>query len=460
MKPLFPLSLLAALALRAQTSSPAPLTLQQAVEAALRNYPSVQISQEQISAASAGIDLARTAYLPRVDTLAQLNRGSRNNVFGQVLPQLPQTVIPSLSGPVIGSNNFGSAWGSAVGALVSWEPFDFGLRRASVESAASRRAQATAALKRTQFEVAVATADACLTLTAARETVRAAQSGVDRAEGLMKTTNALVNAQLRPGADASRAEAELAAARTQWIQAQQAVDVARAALSRFVGREPETIDLAAGALLQPPPEQKPEALNVALNPAAAEQNAVIEQARAQLRVLERSYFPHFYLEGSVSARGTGAETNGVLLGGVNGLAPTVQNYALGLTISFPAMDKPAIEAKEAMQASEIRAQQARARQIAVDLKAQWNAAVASLDGARRVAANLPVQVGAAETASKQSTARYQAGFGTLSDVAESQRLLTQTEIDLALARLTVWRALLGVAAAAGDIQPFLAEAGK
>ena len=275
MKPLFPLSLLAALALRAQTSSPAPLTLQQAVEAALRNYPSVQISQEQISAASAGIDLARTAYLPRVDTLAQLNRGSRNNVFGQVLPQLPQTVIPSLSGPVIGSNNFGSAWGSAVGALVSWEPFDFGLRRASVESAASRRAQATAALKRTQFEVAVATADACLTLTAARETVRAAQSGVDRAEVLMKTTNALVNAQLRPGADASRAEAELAAARTQWIQAQQAVDVARAALSRFVGREPETIDLAAGALLQPPPEQKPEALNVALNPAAAEQNAVI-----------------------------------------------------------------------------------------------------------------------------------------------------------------------------------------
>jgi hypothetical protein len=39
-------------------------------------------------------------------------------------------------------------------------------------------------------------------------------------------------------------------------------------------------------------------------------------------------------------------------------------------------------------------------------------------------------------------------------------LLTQSEIDDALARLAVWRGLLGVAAAAGDIQPFVAEAGR
>ncbi|SPF45295.1 hypothetical protein SBA4_3350015 [Candidatus Sulfopaludibacter sp. SbA4] len=45
-------------------------------------------------------------------------------------------------------------------------------------------------------------------------------------------------------------------------------------------------------------------------------------------------------------------------------------------------------------------------------------------------------------------------------MAEAQRLLTQAEIDDALARLGVWRGLLGIAAAAGDLEPFIAEAGK
>src|ERR1044072_2959419 len=106
-----------------------PLTIGQAVETALQNYPSIQVSQEQIRAAAAGIQLARTAYLPRVDALAQANRATRNNVFGLLVPQ---NVIPSMSGPVIGSNNFGSVWVSAIGTLVTWEPFDFGWREATV----------------------------------------------------------------------------------------------------------------------------------------------------------------------------------------------------------------------------------------------------------------------------------------------------------------------------------------
>ena len=161
-----------------------------------------------------------------------------------------------MSGPVIGTNNLGTAWGSAIGVLVTWEPFDFGLRRANVAVATALQTESAASLKRTEFEVAVATADAYLTLAAAQETVRAAQAGVDRAAVLLRTIGALVNAQLRPGADASRAEAELAAARTQLIQAQQAADVARATLAQFVASEPAQIALDIPHLLQLPPEQE------------------------------------------------------------------------------------------------------------------------------------------------------------------------------------------------------------
>ena len=438
----------------AQNSPPAGLTLSQAVDDALKNYPLIRVSQEQINAAAAGIQLARTAYLPRLDVLAQANRATRNNVFGLLFPQ---SVIPSMSGPVIGTNNLGTAWGSTLGALVTWEPFDFGLRRASVAVATAARTQSEATLKRTQFDVTVAAADAYVTLVAAQETVRAAQAGVDRADVIFRTINALVTAQLRPGADASRVQAELAAARTQLIQAQQAVEIARANLSQFVGLEPPQIAVSAPRLLQLPPAQTVAPLDPAANPRSVEQNAAVEQLRAQLRTLERSYFPRFALQGSAYARGTGAELDGTNLGGLNGLAPTTQNYALGITVTFPVLDLASIRAREAQQSSTIRAETARYQQIATDLKAQWNGAVATLQGARNVAANTPVEVASARAATDQATARYQSGLGNIDEVAEAQRLLTQAEIDDALARLGVWRGLLRVATAAGDLQPFLAE---
>lgn len=442
-------------ALSAAAQPPGPVTIASAVEQALKNYPSIQVSQEQLNAASAAITLARTAYLPHVDALAQANRATRNNVFGLLLPQ---TVIAGISGPVLGTNNTGTAWGSALGTLVTWEPFDFGLRRANVAVAAAGRTQAEAALQRTQFEVAVTAADAYLTLIATQETVRAAQAGVDRAETVQRTIQALVDAELRPGAESSRAQAEVAAARTQLIQAEQARDVARASLSRFTGAEPAGIATAAAKLLELPPEADPAPLNIAANPVVLEQNAAIEQVTAQLRALERSYFPRFFLQGSAYARGTGAELDGRLLGGVNGLAPTTQNFALGLTVTFPVLDVPAIRAREAGQAASMRAQAARSRQLAVDLRAQWDVSVAMLQGARRVAANAPVQVAAAQSASQQARARYEAGLSNIQEVADAQRLLTQAEIDNALARLGVWRALLGLATAAGDLQPFLSQA--
>ena len=433
------------------------LTLGQAVESAVKNYPSVRVSQEQINAAAAGIQLARTAYLPRIDVLAQANRATRNNVFGLLLPQ---SVVPSMSGPVLGTNNLGTAWGSALGALVTWEPFDFGFRQASVAAATALRARNEATLKRTEFEVTVAAADAFVTLIAAQETARAVRAGVDRAEVLARTTGALVNAELRPGADASRAQAELAAAQTQLIEAQQAIEVSRANLAQFVGGDPVQIAVSASKLLQLPPDPAVAPVDTAKNPVSVEQGAVVEQLRAQLRILERSYFPRFALQGAAYSRGTGAELNGTNLGGLNGLAPNTQDYALGFTVTFPVMEKASIRAKEAEQSAQIRAETARYQQIATDLKARWNAAIATLTGARNVAANLPIQVAAAREATEQAAARYQSGLGNIDAVAEAQRLLAQSEIDEALSRLGVWRALLGVASAAGDIRPFLAEAAQ
>jgi outer membrane protein TolC len=293
---------------------------------------------------------------------------------------------------------------------------------------------------------------------AAQETVRAAQAGVDRAQVLAQIVRAQANAQLRPGADASRADAELAAARTRLIQAQQAQNVARTVLSQFTGVPPQQIAVSSPRLLQLPTEDLVPSLNEAENPIALEQNALVDQQKIELQILEKSYRPRFFAQGSAYARGTGALTDGTRLGGANGLAPDTQNYAVGLSVTFPVFDFASTHAREAQQSATIRAEAARYRQITTDLTARWNAAVAALDGARKVAANTPVEITSAAAANQQANARYQAGLGTIVEVADAQRLLTQVEIDDALARLGVWRALLGVDAAAGNIQPFLRRA--
>lgn len=452
-------ALVAGVALPAQQPTPtADLSIEQAVQAAVRNYPSIRVTQEQMNAAAAGIRLAQTAYLPRVDGLWQVNRATRNNVFGLLLPQ---GVVPSISGPVLGANNSGTVWGSAVGVLLTWQPFDFGLRRANIAAAATLRDRSQAAVNRTRYEVSVATADAFLTLIAAQQTAQAAQAAVDSWQVLRKSIHALAAAQLRPGADESRVEAELAAAQTQLADSERAIEVGRANLAQFVGLNPSQLTLRPGRTVSQLPEDKPvQPLNYTANPVAVEQGAAIRSAQAQLKAFERTDYPQFLLQGSASGRGTGAELNGGRLGGLNGLAPSTPNFAIGLTVVFPFMDRFSIREKEAAQAAMIRAGQAQYEVITANLQAQFNVALANLAGARRVAANTAVQVSAAQTAIGQARARYQSGLAPIDDVAQAQRLLVQAQIEDALARLSVWRAALEADAARGDIQPFLTEASQ
>lgn len=442
--------------LAAQGNEPSTLTLRQAVDGALKNYPAIRVTQEQMNAAAAGIRLAQTAYLPRVDGLAQINRATRNTFYGLLFPQ---SIIPGVDG--VKADNLGSVWDSGAGVLVSWQPFDFGLRSANVSAAAASHNQAQAAVNRTRYDVSVAAADAFLTTLAARQTAEAARASVESWQVLLKTTHALVAAQLRPGADESRVQAELAGAQTQLAQAEQAIEVARSTLAQFVGLNPSQVSLSPGKLAgQLPPERPEPPLEIAANPVAAEQNAAVVRQQSQLKATERTNYPEFLVQGLASARGTGMLTDGGRLGGVNGLAPTTQNYSVGLTVTFPFMDRFAIREQEAMQSANVRASQAQYATIAAGLQAQFNIAQANLNGARRVAANTPVEVSSARTALQQATARYQAGLAPIDDLAQAQRLLVQAQIDDSLARLNVWRAMLQIATARGDIQPMVDEASQ
>jgi outer membrane protein TolC len=430
------------------------------VEAALHDYPLIHVTQEELNASVANIQLARTAYLPRVDGLVQVNRATRNNVFGTLLPQ---NTLPSISGPVIGSNNGGSVWGSAAGLLIAWQPFDFGLRHANVEAARAARDKADATSQRSQLEVAAAAADAFLTLIAAGQTEKAASAAVDNWDILLKSIHALASAQLRPGADESRIEAERAMAKTQFVYAEQAGETERATLAKFLPRVEDTaISLDSVRLLNelPPAGEEELPFQSTNHPVMEEQRATVAQSAAQLHATERSWVPQFNVEAAGYARGTGAEITGQRLPGANGLTPNVQNYVAGVNITFPFMDFASIHARETAQSATLRANQASEQLANKVLQEQFVRAKAALHAAREVAVNTPIEVRAAHTAFDQAKARYQAGLAPIDDVAQAQRLVVQAEIDDSIARLNVWRAFLQIETARGDIQPFLQAVSK
>jgi outer membrane protein TolC len=354
---------------------------------------------------------------------------------------------------VLGTRSYDSVWGSAAGVLLSWEAVDFGVRKAGVDAARAQTRLAKAQAALTELDAAAAAADAFLTVLAADESVRAMRANVDRLQVFAGAVRTLTQNQLRPGADQSRAEAELAVAKNQLSQAIQVADLARASLADAIGAAGTAPSVMAGALTRLPDVVAPP-VNVTAHPAALAGEASVEAVKARERGLERAYLPHVTLQSAFAGRGTGAETPGVPSFG-NGLWLQVPNWAVGVSVTFPAFEVFAINARKKVEAQNELAESARYEQTIQTLTTQDARARALLKAASEIAANTPVERAAATAGESQARARYQNGLASITEVAEAQRLLAQAEADDAVARLGVWRALLAAAQAGGDLAPFL-----
>ncbi len=453
--------LLAAPMRAAAQAPPAPvpdmLTLDAALQYAADHYPSVRAALEQVNASSAGVDVARTAYLPRLDSLWQSNLGTVNNIFGQVLPQ---SVIPALTGPVLPSVSSQSVFGSATGALLTWEPFDFGLRHAGVVSAEAALTGARAGESLTRLDVQQAVGSAFLSVLAAQQATVAARADLDRRDVLLRAVSTLVTNQLRPGAEQSRAEAERAAAQTRLLQSQQTLILTRTTLARVLGITAGVpaggISIAGDALLTRIPAADLPASETARHPFVQVRQAGIEQAEAAEDVLARTDMPRVYLQSSVFARGSGADPSGQLDGGIGGLGLDRANWAAGVQVVCPnVFDFSSLRARKAAAAASARASTALYDEALLTVTSQQQAAAAVLQTARAVAANTPVQLAAARQSETQARARYDAGLTSIIEVADAQSLLAQAEVQDQIARVDVWRALLALAVAEGDLTPFV-----
>src|SRR2546428_11180709 len=82
----------------AQSPGSGPLALNDAIQLALKNYPTIKESRARAQAAEEGVGGARTAFLPRLDIMWHENMGGTNNLFVLLLPAW---VVPAISAPLL-----------------------------------------------------------------------------------------------------------------------------------------------------------------------------------------------------------------------------------------------------------------------------------------------------------------------------------------------------------------------
>lgn len=427
-------------------------TLEVAINTALRNYPTVAEREAHAKATAAEITLVKTTYLPRIDLFAQELRGSVNNALGILFPPLS---IPQVSGQADGRISFKSYWASNASAFSSWEVADFGLRHSQVMEARTnlRRSDALTAL--TKFQVASRAADAFFALVAGEEEVRANRAGVERMKVFATTVHSLVDADLKPGVDASRVDAELALAEDKLIQAEQLRDIRRANLAESMGMAGTNVESDPGNLMRlPPGTQVPPPLPIfEYHPLAMHQTAEIKTIQARYQVLKHEWRPHLFFESGIYGRGSGANFKHSI--SKLGYLPNIPNWAVGMKIQFHVMDIFAIKAKEQIVSNHESAQRAKYAEVMQILKGSDARAKAMIEGAQKLANNAPKLLKAAQETEMRSRARYNVGLVDINSIAESEKLLIQAEVSNNLAGLAIWRSYLAASEAHGDLNPLL-----
>lgn len=433
---------------------PSPMTLEAAVNYALARQPSLRAAGAIEAGEEAGLEYSRANYLPEFDLSAQETRATANNVPGLFLtmPGFP-VIEENKNGGVFGS----SSWNSAASLFLSKDVAGLLREMALVDVALARRERATAGLDADKLTVAFGAADAFIGEVATAETVRAARAGVERARVFAVAVKGRVNSGLRPGADASRADAEVALALNQEISAEQAERIARATLVEALGGGIDSgIKVISGRLLDMPASAPVMEHASPVDPFLHEALAEISAARASTRAAKFEYLPRVDAVAGIFQRDSGFSANAVP-GPGHGLVPNTTNWAAGVVVTLPIKGLFQARADVDAQAAKERLAAARYDQVSNAIQKQIDSARAILAGAREIAANTPSELAAASATQRQDTARYEGGLATVVDVAEANRILTQAEVDNAVARVNVWRGMLLLARAVGDFEPLLTD---
>ncbi len=414
-----------------------PLALPDLVDLALCRNPATAVAWASVRSAAAGVGIARAAQLPTVS--AQIGPTlSRSDFFrNQGFSSGGQTFSSSSS-----STDLGSTANLALDYLI----FDFGGRRARIDSARASQAAALANFADTAQGVALDTVTAFNSVNANAASVTAAEASVLFAKRSYDTARAREVAGVATPSDRLQAQTSLSQAELTLTQARGNLRTARGQLAVVISLPPSTpLDLAA-----PPPLGSSDLLRSdvdtlirdaeKLRPDILAQRAQVDAAAANVRAARSDLRP------SLS---TSAQNNVSYADSINDR----NSASAGLTISIPLFNGYA----RTYQVTQARAELDRATAVAEQTRQNAGLDVfgnyVALQTAIRSLATSRDLIASATAAADIAQGRYKAGVGTFTDLlnaqsslASARQQLVQAEFDVRNAQAQLARSIGGIGA--------------
>lgn len=392
----------------AAESEPA-MTLDEAIEAALRHSPQIAQAVGAVRNAESAERTAWGQYLPSLSVSSGASRSSTERFN----PQTNTTVT-------------GSSDSYSAGLTTQLTLFNGGQRSAGLANARAQLAAADAGLISQRFAVILAVQRSFFDVLKADDLLRVAEARVQRAEESLDAARRRAAVGSATRSDVLRANLEVTNARQQLLQAHNQRNTAAFALGRLVG-----VEGAVRARQDEPLEPKPLALGreelrelvLRQSPAVQSAEANVAAADASLRAARGQYFPSI----TASSGYDWFNNDPTLTGGRT-------SWNLRLSVNFPVFNR--FQREESVSRASV--QRDIARTVAADARRQALTDLERILGSLELAEQQVIlareAVLAAEEDFRVQQERYRLGVSTILDQVTSQLNLVQAEIDLIAAR--------------------------
>ena len=435
----------AAVAAEARAAEGAPavqsggsLSLQDAIQFALKHQPEVLAAKARLIAARAVERIPGAAWRPTVGALAEIAGGSTNNSTATVVSN------SALDLPRVGGTSVQAATDltpyptTLVGVGVRQELFDFGRIAAETAAASALAAVDEQRARASRLDTVLSVTEAYYAVHAAHSVLEVATQAEGRARLHRDYAEAGVRSGLRAPIDLTRAEADLTRFAVSRIRADGNLRVAKAVFAAAVGVSVPELDAGPAAEDQGTTPARADVQARARDADPAVRSAIF-QARAQrlqTEAIERSTRPNLFATAAVSGRAGGAPaSNGVTPEG-NGWVPSVFNYSAALVLEWPIYRGVTSAQAEASRRKEL----ARLAEVEVARQAATTRAEQAYRSLEETTVALDALARAAEAAKanhEQAEARFKSGLGTSTELADAETLRIDAEIQLAMGRFEV-----------------------
>ena len=413
--------------------------------------PHLRAYRDQAAAAGDNIDLARNTLVPNLTGGYQAGYATDNNSTGMSYPGL----LMPISGPVNAHSSNSLIPGTALAAYLQWTPITFGQRAAAVEKAAAQYKLSGNAYDNALFQQRYTGILTYISIVYLQRLLKTQQANIDRTNTGLQQSLVLAKQGLRPGLDTVQFQSLLAQARMERLNTQKLYTAQVLELCRLTGlpNRPEDLTLTDTTLVLQPPALPDTSGAYTQNPGYQYYQAQVALSAANLKEVQRGWRPHLDLWANAYSRGSGIDPSGAV-NKADGWQLSRTNMGAGVQLSIPILQFSRVNIQKRQYRNLLQADQDQLAQVDINLKRQVETAESNYQQNVLIAQEAPVQSRAARLSYQGLELSYKSGLVDFTRLTQGQYQLLNAEMTEVDANLQVWRALLDIGVAKGNLNLF------